>query len=116
MRFRIECVVDDKNLAKLLRTLADAGAYNVVPVPIVEAGAKANGAAPAKPTGKLPPKVEIIWQKIKAAGTTELTSKEMQDWIQQEGLAKSSYSYALRQLMKARLIKQRGVGRYSITA
>jgi hypothetical protein len=106
--FRIECICDDKNLAKVLRALASVGAKNVMPIPLV------NGSS----NSGLPPKVAAIWEKIKAAQVKAITSAEMKSLLQEIGLQKSSFSYALTTLTKAKLLRANANtrGKYEVVA
>lgn len=49
--FKITCMVEDKNLALLLRTLASARALNVESVPVVNAAVKNGTVVPQGRTG-----------------------------------------------------------------
>jgi hypothetical protein len=117
-RFRITCIVEDKNLARVLRTLAGA-AYNVEPVPLLDPGPveqgdggkrKGRAGRTTGANGKLTPKANVVWVKIQANGMTEFSAGDIKTLLIKEGLGPASYDYYLKQMMKARLIKKVGSG------
>jgi hypothetical protein len=110
MTFRIELFCDDKNLSSILRALADAGAYNVHPTPVITE--QGNGLAP----GGLPTKVGLIYKRLVDTGALDFNSVQLKKFMKLSGISPASIGYVSETLVKHKLIRRLpGKGKYTLT-
>lgn len=106
--FKVELLCEDKNLAKLLRLLAGAGAMNVSSVPVIEglaAGPRLNGLNAAG---------SAVLRGMMADKLTVITPKEAAEYLKSAGLSRGSATYALNNLIAAKQMKRKEKGKYEI--
>jgi hypothetical protein len=101
--FKIELFCEDKNLARVLRSLTSLarGAPTVLPMVNVEEEAKPT--VRAETNGSM---TAMLSAHIKKNKLSEMTATELRDFAAGSGFSRDSYSYILRQGEKAGLLKR----------
>lgn len=100
--FRIECFVEDKNLATALRGLAGiAKAVNSTPVanPPSKDGAVKNGEL-----------VELFLAHLRKRGITELVAADARHFLKDIGQSPTSAGYLLKKCQSYGRLKKKGAG------
>lgn len=108
--FKVECYCDDKNVARVLRALASAGALEVKPVPV--AGAEVvNGKLQGNAPGGA---VDVVWNDIKKNKWPRFTSETVQTILSANGFKPSGAVHVAKQLRLRKLIKMKSAGNYEV--
>lgn len=108
--FRISCMVDDKRLPDTLRALAALGAYDVEPVPVVNAKPKGTTVAQEN-DGNL---ADRFHANLVKNGLKGFTTAGLKQWLTGHGLNASSATYIIQQLVKLKLVKSTSRGNYEV--
>src|SRR4249920_2361121 len=103
--FRIECFVEDKKLAEALRALAGLVRGQPSVAPVVNVSIKKNGKLEAESDGSL---LGMFAQHLSLFKGDKIPPKQVQEWLEEQGRAKASSSYLLRQAIGAKLLKREG--------
>lgn len=110
--FKITCMVEDKALPKVLRSLAADGAYEVKPVPVANAEPAKNGQV--RETGQTAAQLlSDTLRKHKKAGST-LTIADVKDFLKILGMKPSGAGRVVRDLLAGKRIKKIGHGKYEV--
>jgi hypothetical protein len=100
--FRIAFICDDKKLAQILRGL-QGQTYDLTVVPVANAE-KANGKLKEQtPNGNA---TELFLHHIKKHRITEVTPRDVQNMLQENGFSARSYSYAMRSLQDKKILSK----------
>lgn len=108
--FRVECIVDDRYLAKVLYALTGlvSGSPNVQPM--VNAQVK-NGKVTAVSSGN---SLDMFAGYLKQQKLATITPKELKAVMPHLGLSEKSYSNVLNKAIKAGVLKRAGKGNYKV--
>lgn len=88
--FRIECFVDDKNLAKALFAMQGLALQQPLIQPVVNALVGKNGVKSATPGSVC----EMFYDFCRKSKATELSPADVKAWLQSVGREPSSFAYA----------------------
>lgn len=111
--FRIECFVDDKNLAKALLALQGLALQQPVIQPVINAEANGKGVQSIT-SGSL---CEVFYDYCRKSKATEITPKEIKAWLTKIGRKASTATYAIKCGVETGFLKRLGKGnkvRYTI--
>jgi len=109
--FQISCCCKDKDLGNVLRTLASAGAYNVVPVPLTDAAVDGDKVKSTRIAG-LGKGASAVANQLN--GHTEITTDEIKKMLTGAGVALSSYGHVRSELVKIKLLKPKSRGLFEV--
>lgn len=100
---RVECFVDDKNIAKVLHVL-NGLVLNLQVQPVVNA--KKNGSKIVAETsgGTL---LEFLEKHLNDTKTKEISPREIADVVESSGRSRKSYYYVTKQAIAAKLLKKK---------
>lgn len=113
--FRLSCLVEDKNLAKVLRSLSGV-AFDVEPIPVVNATINSS-------TKKVSANIEgarapdLLLEFLKKEKKTTFDSKDVSSFLSSIGRSPQSTSYTISQLVKMKMVKRvgkPGKGQYGV--
>lgn len=99
--FKIECMAEDKNLAKTLRALASVAALNVVSTPVGGAETK-GGKIVAKGDGSL---AGVVMAELKGTKPSIITKTQVANILGAAGLNRNSAGYVIKTLLGLKAIK-----------
>jgi hypothetical protein len=117
MTFQVRFFCKDKDLGEVFKRLAGI-AYDVEHAYVPNVGehtSKANG----KMSAKVVNATELFSKELHKRGTTNITGPEFKELVTKLGLATSSYSYFLQNLVRAGVLKkgkkEKNAMNYSLT-
>lgn len=105
--FKITFLVDDRNLAGVLRDLSGRVRNMEPPVPVANAEPDKNGAIKAKANGNL---VDLFIKGLMKSKLEQIPPAQAKNFLKAHGRSPLSSSYLLAGAVKAGVLKKRGKG------
>lgn len=104
---RIECLVDDRKLASVLRALAGLVLQDPKVQPVINAQADRKGKVSAPTSGRL---IEMFEQQLRRDKLTEVTIAYAKEFLRAQGKAETSYNYLMTLATEHNLVRRVGKG------
>lgn len=105
--FKVDCYVEDKNLASVLRSLSGV-AREVRAVPAVNAEPTKAGGVKAPTNGNL---VAMFAAKLKKIKAKEVTPDTARAFLKMIGASPASYGYLIKKAVEHGVLSRKGTGR-----
>jgi len=105
--FKVECIVEDKKLAEVLRVLASVKAADVRSVPVVNA-VMSGGKLQAKTLSGSNP--SIVWEEIKKL--KDVSADQIHEVMRSNGIVAGNFNTVVKKLIDKKLLKRTGRGKF----